>query len=179
MMAAEPGAPAGAALTQSTRGDKISAAQRQSLAPLTSTAPAATPPAATVPPRTRHLQEAQNSIPRSGKCCKVLESAQPLNFAFNICSPINLCLLSVNCALLGLQFTSPSRCPRQPRGSRCQPGPSPRGAEGAAGTRPGQPRPWRPPAPLCARTPPLSRPSLGFFLFCFNCFQNRFHVVPK
>lgn len=69
---------------------------RQSLAPLL---PRLQPqPRPLQGPGTGTCGEAQNGIPRNGEYCKLLQSALSLNFAFNICSPINLCLLPVNCA---------------------------------------------------------------------------------
>lgn len=137
-------------------------------------------------PGTGTCREAQNWIPRNGKYCKVLESALSLNFAFNICSPINLCLLPVNCAPAQASIYIPQHCPHScsgpcvtPRGQGESEGPvvgssGPTSAEQPQLHGPGDHRHCS----LCAKTLPLTRPSLGFF-FCFNCFQNRFHVVPK
>lgn len=116
------------------------------------------------------------------KYCKVLESAVLLNFAFNICSPINLCLLQVNCALHSGSNLHPSaqapaaaRSP-DPTAIGCPRG---RGHEGPAGLpgvagSPGSTSTTRScchgPSGhqhrlLCAKTLPVTRPSLGFFFF--------------
>lgn len=128
---------------------------------------------------------------RDGKHCRVLESALSLNSALNICSPINLCLHAVNCASARAPIYIPQHCPHSSTGawgSSCQPGSAPQGeSEGP---------PWAAPAPPAlsghsspglvttgtARfvPKPFCSPGLHWaFFFCFNCFQNRFHVVPK
>lgn len=98
-------------------------------------------------------REARHYISRNCKDGKVLESAVPLNFAFNICSPINLCLLQVNRALRsGSALRSSPLCPwqlpapRSPSAAHRAPGP-------AAGTAHCVPKP---------RCSP-DRPSQGFF----------------
>lgn len=128
---------------------------------------------------------------RNGKHCRVLESALSLHSAFNICSPINLCLHAVNCAPAPIYI--PQHCPHSSRG--------PGGPTASLGQQPkGRARgpPWAAPAPpaLSSHSSPgpvttspacfVPNPSshqtftgLSLFFFCFNCFQNRFHVVPK
>lgn len=111
--------------------------------------------------------KARHYISRNCKYRKVLESAVLLNFAFNICSPINLCLLQVNRALRsGSALHSSPLCTRGSSRPRTRGSPAP------------HTRPRRPHHSLC-QTPLLSRQTDLHGDFFLNCFQNRFCVVPK
>lgn len=112
-------------------------------------------------------REARHYISRNCKDGKVLESAVPLNFAFNICSPINLCLLQVNRALRsGSALRSSPLCAHGSSRPRAAPAP-----------HTGHQAP--PLAPLTVCQNPAAHQTDLHRDFFFNCFQNRFHVVPK
>lgn len=104
-------------------------------------------------------RKARHYISRNCKDGKVLESAVPLNFAFNICSSINLRLLQVNCAL-----SSGSALRSSPLCAHAAPGPS-QPQLLTPGTRP---RRWH--HSLCAKTPLLTRQTFTgiFFLIVFK-----------